>query len=130
MASRLLLAVLLAFSLRGCLVYEYEQYVEARKELPKRNKRVGTPQGEGKVVDVHPLQDAVTVLVEEAYIFVKREELVPLDEFDALAAKAKGGCSKHDNGGCDCGSHSPTPKQKSALDEDEDGELDFDDSED
>jgi cell fate regulator YaaT (PSP1 superfamily) len=29
--------------LRCCLVYEYEQYVQARKELPKRNKLVGTP---------------------------------------------------------------------------------------
>jgi len=29
--------------LRCCLVYEYEQYVEARKQLPKRNKRVVTP---------------------------------------------------------------------------------------
>src|SRR5437763_12324538 len=108
--------------LRCCLVYEYEQYVEARKELPKRNKRVGTPHGEGKVVDIHPLQDAVTVLIEEAYILVKREELTPLDEFDALAAKARGGCSKHDNGGCDCHAHSPTPKQQSALDEDDEGD--------
>jgi cell fate regulator YaaT (PSP1 superfamily) len=35
--------------LRCCLIYEYEQYVEARKVLPKRNKRVVTPSGEGKV---------------------------------------------------------------------------------
>src|SRR5258708_29746439 len=91
--------------LRCCLVYEYEQYVEARKELPKRNKRVGTPQGEGKVIDVHPLQDAVTVLVEESYILVKREDLTPLDELDQLMNKAKGGCTKHDSGGCDCRSH-------------------------
>ncbi len=48
--------------LRCCLIYEYEQYVEARKQLPKRNKRVGTPHGEGKVIDVFPLRDAVTVL--------------------------------------------------------------------
>ncbi len=40
--------------LRCCLIYEYEQYVAARKELPKRNKRVVTPDGEGKVVDVFP----------------------------------------------------------------------------
>ena len=29
--------------LRCCLVYEYEQYVEAKKKLPKRGKRIGTP---------------------------------------------------------------------------------------
>jgi cell fate regulator YaaT (PSP1 superfamily) len=93
--------------LRCCLVYEYEQYVEARKALPKRNKRVGTPQGEGKVIDVHPLQDAVTVLVGESFQVVKREDLVPLDEYEALESKAKGGCSKHDGGGCDCHAHRP-----------------------
>src|SRR5690606_20925936 len=84
--------------LRCCLIYEYEQYVEARKQLPKRNKRVGTPHGEGKVVDVHPLSDAVTVLVDETRYLVKREELIPLEEFEALKAKAEAGCSKHENG--------------------------------
>ena len=47
--------------LRCCLIYEYDQYVEARKSLPKRNKRVRTPDGEGKVVDVVPLREAVLV---------------------------------------------------------------------
>jgi cell fate regulator YaaT (PSP1 superfamily) len=90
--------------LRCCLVYEYEQYVEARKQLPKRNKRVGTPYGEAKVLDVHPLQDGVTVLVEDARYFVKREEITPLDEWEALAKKAKEPCSKHnDDEPCECG---------------------------
>jgi len=35
--------------LRCCLVYEYEQYVEARKHLPRVGKLIGTPHGEGKV---------------------------------------------------------------------------------
>jgi cell fate regulator YaaT (PSP1 superfamily) len=69
--------------LRCCLIYEYEQYVEARKQLPKRNKRVGTPHGEGRVIDIHPLKDAVTVLVEDTRYMVHREELIPLDEFEA-----------------------------------------------
>jgi len=110
--------------LRCCLVYEYEQYVQARKDLPKRNKRVGTPHGDGKVVDVQPLQDSVTVLVEEAYFTVKREDLTPLDEFESLANKAKGGCTKHDSGGCDCRSHG-APTQATDEDEASDaGELD------
>ena len=33
--------------LRCCLLYENEFYAEARKRLPKRNKRVITPSGEG-----------------------------------------------------------------------------------
>ena len=49
--------------LRCCLVYEYEQYVQARQQLPKKNKRIGTPEGEGRVIDVLPLQDAVLVAV-------------------------------------------------------------------
>jgi cell fate regulator YaaT (PSP1 superfamily) len=89
--------------LRCCLVYEYEQYVEARQKLPKKNKRVGTPHGEGKVLDVLPLQDAVLVVVEDAYHVVKREELVPLDELEALAKKAKEPCTVHGDGPCECG---------------------------
>lgn len=89
--------------LRCCLVYEYEQYVAARQVLPKKNKRVGTPQGEGKVIDVHPLQDAVTVLTEEGRFTFKREELIPLEELEALEKKSKEPCNKHGDEPCDCG---------------------------
>ncbi len=89
--------------LRCCLVYEYEQYVEARRHLPKRNKRIGTPHGEGKVLDVYPLQDAVLVLVEDTRHLVLRDDLIPLEEFEALQRKAKEPCSKHGDGPCDCG---------------------------
>lgn len=89
--------------LRCCLVYEYEAYVEARGKLPKKNKRVGTPHGEGKVIDVLPLQDAVLVQLEESRVVVPRAELVPLDELEALARKAKAPCDKHGDGPCDCG---------------------------
>jgi cell fate regulator YaaT (PSP1 superfamily) len=71
--------------LRCCLVYEYEQYVQARQQLPKKNKRVGTPHGEGKVIDVMPMQDAVLVLVDETIHTVKRDDLIPLEELAALA---------------------------------------------
>ncbi len=51
--------------LRCCLIYEYDTYVEARARLPKRNKRVRTPEGEGKVVDIVPLRNAVIVELPE-----------------------------------------------------------------
>jgi cell fate regulator YaaT (PSP1 superfamily) len=90
--------------LRCCLVYEYEQYVEARKHLPRRGKRVGTPFGEGKVVDVQPLADSVSVFVDgEGFKVVRREDIVPLDELRALAQKAKEPCDKHGDEPCDCG---------------------------
>jgi cell fate regulator YaaT (PSP1 superfamily) len=100
--------------LRCCLVYEYEQYVEARKQLPRRNKRIGTPFGEGKVLDVHPLQDAVTVVVEDSHHLVKREDLIPIEEFEALAKKAKEPCNRHGDGPCECGAK---PGKKQIQDE-------------
>jgi cell fate regulator YaaT (PSP1 superfamily) len=104
--------------LRCCLVYEYEQYVEARRQLPKRNKRIGTPFGEGKVLDVHPLQDAVTVLVEDSRHLVLRDDLIPLEEWEALQKKAKEPCSKHnDDEPCECGAKPGKPQQTNDTDE-------------
>lgn len=96
--------------LRCCLIYEYEQYVAARKELPKRNKRVVTPKGEGKVVDVQPMSNKVMVLLdgEERYATTfDREELQPWDELEALRRKSEAPCDRHDSGGCTCGKSSP-----------------------
>lgn len=90
--------------LRCCLVYEYEQYVEARKQLPKRGKQVITPQGEGKVVDVYPLKLAVVV---EFPSGVQQEfavsQIQPWEEFQALKKKAQSPCQGDGNGGCACG---------------------------
>jgi cell fate regulator YaaT (PSP1 superfamily) len=102
--------------LRCCLVYEYEQYVEARKQLPKRNKRIGTPYGEGKVLDVHPLQDGVTVYVEDTRYFVRRDEIVPLEEYEALARKSAAPCTRHGDGACECGAK-PGKQASTELDE-------------
>jgi cell fate regulator YaaT (PSP1 superfamily) len=51
--------------LRCCLNYEYEQYTEARKQLPKKNKMVKTPLGEGKVVGINALMGMVIVELPE-----------------------------------------------------------------
>ena len=94
--------------LRCCLIYEYEQYVAARKELPKRNKRVITPKGEGKVIDVLPMNNKIMVLLdtEESKHFTvtfDREELEPWDELEALRRKSEAPCDRHEGGGCTCG---------------------------
>ncbi len=91
--------------LRCCLVYEYDQYVAARKQLPRRNKIIGTPFGEGRVIDIHPLQDAVTVLIpDEGRKLVERADIVPLEELRRLQKKASEPCDKHDDDEpCDCG---------------------------
>jgi cell fate regulator YaaT (PSP1 superfamily) len=94
--------------LRCCLIYEYEQYVQARKLLPKRNKRVVTPQGEGKVLDVQPMSNRVTVLLDgqedkhQVETF-DRDEIQPWDELDALRRKSQAPCDRHEGGGCTCG---------------------------
>lgn len=93
--------------LRCCLVYEYEQYVEAKKNLPKYGKVIGTPYGEGRVIDVRVLRDSVLVQVGEEEHEVFRHEIEPLEELEALKKKAESGCSKHEGGGCDCGAKKP-----------------------
>lgn len=92
--------------LRCCLVYEYEQYVEARKVLPKRKKRVVTPMGNGKVIDIYPLKNAVMVRLdneEGTRVEFFRHEIEPWDELEALRRKSQAPCDKHEGGGCDCG---------------------------
>jgi cell fate regulator YaaT (PSP1 superfamily) len=84
--------------LRCCLVYEYEQYAVARKELPKRNKRVVTPLGEGRVVDMLPLQMTVIVeLPEVGRRQFERDQLEPWDELEALRRKAAEPCANCPN---------------------------------
>ena len=96
--------------LRCCLIYEYEQYVAARKELPKRNKRVISPEGEGKVIDVFPMRNAVLVEVtpknpqdRPLWKEFHRDLLEPWDELEALRRKSASPCDRHEGGGCDCG---------------------------
>jgi cell fate regulator YaaT (PSP1 superfamily) len=89
--------------LRCCLVYEFEQYVEARKGMPKRKKRVVTPLGEGRVVDLYPLKKTVVVQLDDGIRHeIPNEDLEPYDELKALKAKAEAPCERHPNGNCDC----------------------------
>jgi cell fate regulator YaaT (PSP1 superfamily) len=92
--------------LRCCLIYEYENYVEARKSLPKRNKRVVTPSGEGKVWDVYPLKGTVLVELDNGVrVEVAHADLQPWDELEALRRKAQEPCGIHEGGACTCGKH-------------------------
>ncbi len=108
--------------LRCCLIYEYEQYVAARKELPKRNKRVVTPDGEGKVLDVFPLRNVILVELDPkpsdrpqdrperpVWREFNRDDVEPWDELEALRRKSEAPCDKHEGGNCDCGK---SPKEE------------------
>lgn len=109
--------------LRCCLVYEYEQYVEARQQLPKRNKRVATPLGPGRVVDVYPLKDSLIVELDTG---VQREfshaEVQPWEELEALRLKAQEPCGALSGGVCTCGQHLGS-KARAAGELDEEGSV-------
>ena len=76
--------------LRCCLMYEYDQYVEAIKTLPKRKRKVRTPMGEGRVVQILPLRQAVIVDLPEIgpRQFTK-------EELDQAEKEARGEDVKH-----------------------------------
>ncbi len=79
--------------LRCCLVYEYEQYIEARKQLPKRGKLVITPKGNGKVIDVVPLKGGILVELETGGLHeFLMADIQPAEEFEALKKKADENC--------------------------------------
>jgi hypothetical protein len=93
-------------------VYEFEQYVAAKSTLPKLKSMIGTPSGEGKVVELLHLRDSVKVKIGEGIdarvLIFHREQLTPLEELRRLQEKAMNGtCDKHEGGGCDCGRKGP-----------------------
>jgi cell fate regulator YaaT (PSP1 superfamily) len=102
--------------LRCCLVYEYEHYVEARKVLPKKNKRVVTPSGEGKVVDVFPLKNSVMVALDSgSQAEFDACDLQPWDELEALRRKSQAPCDRHESGGCSCGKDAKVSETEDKL---------------
>jgi cell fate regulator YaaT (PSP1 superfamily) len=82
--------------LRCCLIYEYDQYAEARQKLPKRGKRVQTPRGIGRVAEVFPLRDGVLVDFGEELgtAEFKREEIKPVDENAVPAPEPQAGTAE------------------------------------
>jgi cell fate regulator YaaT (PSP1 superfamily) len=86
--------------LRCCLFYEYEQYADARKNLPKRGKRVVTTRGEGKVLEVYPLKHTVLVELESGVnVEIAHEQVESLEELEALRKKAREPCERSENNG-------------------------------
>jgi len=65
--------------LKCCLVYEHDLYKEMRKGLPKVGKRVKTPGGTGKVVELDVLRSRVRVWFDEG-----GSEIFPPDVLEVL----------------------------------------------
>ena len=84
--------------LRCCLIYEFEHYVEARKELPKRGKRVITPMGEGKVIKSEPLKQTVFVRLADSdkpTAEFHKDEIEPWKELKDIRNKSQQSSGKH-----------------------------------
>lgn len=64
--------------LRCCLFFEHEQYIKALRSLPQRGERVDTPYGEGEVVDLLPLEQAIVVKIEDRRVEVAAEQMKPV----------------------------------------------------
>ena len=73
-----------------CLAYETDVYEEARKMLPKVGSTVITSDGEGRVRQVHPLREVVSVKLEDG--MVREYPVAELGEQSGPVA-APSGCS-------------------------------------
>ncbi len=69
--------------LKCCLRYEDKTYTELKKRLPKKNAKVKTKYGEGKVVDTQILTQLVMVEVKDG-----RKVAVPLEELEVISSPA------------------------------------------
>jgi cell fate regulator YaaT (PSP1 superfamily) len=72
-----------------CLSYEDDYYAEARQHLPRINSTIDTPEGPGKVRQVHVLRNTVTVQVQgpnDSKMFI--DVPVPEVNFDEPAGAA------------------------------------------
>jgi cell fate regulator YaaT (PSP1 superfamily) len=67
--------------LKCCLRYEDENYIELKKRLPKKNTKVKTKHGQGKVVDTQILTQLVVVEYESG-----EKVAVPVDEIEIIPA--------------------------------------------
>jgi cell fate regulator YaaT (PSP1 superfamily) len=76
-----------------CLSYEDAHYREQNKKMPKLGAEVVTPQGVGRVRHLHPLKEAVTVMLQSG-VFTE----FMLDELITSKGNASGSCSTC--GGC------------------------------
>jgi cell fate regulator YaaT (PSP1 superfamily) len=72
--------------LKCCLRYEDKTYTELKKRLPKKNTKVKTKQGEGKVVDTQILTQLVVVEYEGG-----EKAAMPVDEIETIASTATKG---------------------------------------
>lgn len=62
-----------------CLRYEYDAYKDFHNRAPKKNAKIQTPAGEGKVVDMDVPRETISILVEE-----EKPVSVPLSDMETV----------------------------------------------
>jgi len=71
--------------LKCCLTYELEFYEKMRHRLPRVGSRLSSPQGPGKVLQVHPFREEVEMLLDDG-----RRITLSLDALPARGLRRKG----------------------------------------
>jgi cell fate regulator YaaT (PSP1 superfamily) len=69
-----------------CLKYEYHDYIEMKKGIPKVGKRITTPEGEGKVVRQNVMEQMLVVALDDG----KELEFAVSDLIPEIASMAEG----------------------------------------
>jgi cell fate regulator YaaT (PSP1 superfamily) len=67
--------------LKCCLRYEDKTYTEQKKRLPKKNAKVKTKEGQGKVIDTQILTQLVVIEYENG-----EKSAVPVEEIELISA--------------------------------------------
>ena len=69
-----------------CLAYEHEIYEEFKKGLPKPGKTVNTTKGQGVLIKHNPLEETVTIQIDETRtVDVRKEDII--GELDPVQSK-------------------------------------------
>lgn len=97
-----------------CLKYERDTYTSFKERAPRRGRTIGTPAGEGKVVELLPTRDLVTVDLGEG-----RRQTFTLEEL-GIEVRESGKTPEQTGGAPDHAAKEPGESGKEAAEKDED----------
>ena len=79
-----------------CLKYEYHDYVEMKKGMPKIGKRTMTPEGKGKVVRQNVMEQRVVVALDDGREIEFAASDLSLEQLAAAGSQQRSGAPKTD----------------------------------
>jgi cell fate regulator YaaT (PSP1 superfamily) len=81
-----------------CLKYEYFDYVEMKRGMPKVGKRIITPEGQGKVVRQNVMEQRVVVALDDGREFEFGASDLSLEQTGAGGSQQDSDTTKHRHG--------------------------------